>query len=89
MYTAVNGYDIRGARPVRDQLDPTYKVVKGTWYGFPDYSSGLEPLTMGKFEVEDNLQAPVYMDGKFLGKDLALLLTTPPVASKRPTPRWS
>jgi glucose/arabinose dehydrogenase len=74
MYTAVNGYDIRGARPVRDQLDPTYKVVKGTWYGFPDYSSGLEPLTMGKFEVEDNLQAPVYMDGKFLGKDLGFVI---------------
>ena len=86
MYTAVNGYDIRGSRPVRDQLDPTYKVVKGTWYGFPDYSSGLEPLTMGKFEVEDNLQAPVYIDGKFLGKDLGFVIDHAASGLKAPDP---
>ncbi len=86
MYTAVNGYDIRGVRPVRDQLDPTYKVVKGTWYGYPDYSSGLEPLTLGKFEVEDNLQAPVYLDGKFQGKDLGFVIDHQASGLKAPDP---
>jgi glucose/arabinose dehydrogenase len=45
MYAAQNGYDIRGARPVQDEGDPVYRIEEGTWYGVPDFSARLEPLT--------------------------------------------
>jgi hypothetical protein len=74
MYAAVNGYDVRGARPVKDLADATYKITQDTWYGWPDFSAGLEPLTMGKFEVEDNLQAPVFTGTGPEGKDLGFVI---------------
>ncbi len=45
MYAGVNGYDIRGSRPVQDEFDATYRVEEGAWYGWPDFSAALEPLT--------------------------------------------
>jgi glucose/arabinose dehydrogenase len=64
MYAAVNGYDIRGSRPVQDEFDPTYRIEEGVWYGWPDFSAALEPLTDPKFGVPDSLQPPVVIDGK-------------------------
>lgn len=74
MYAAENGYDIRGSRPVKDYLDVTLKVQEGMWYGVPDFSAAREPLTDPKFEVPDKFQAPVYVDGKFVGKDLDFVI---------------
>ena len=68
MYATVNGFDIRGLRPVKDFLDATYRVVPGEWYGWPDFSAGLEPLTDPKFEPMDMFQAPVFIDGVMIGK---------------------
>jgi glucose/arabinose dehydrogenase len=56
MYAAVNGYDVRGVRPIKDEFDPTYFIRTGTWYGFPDFSAALEPVTKPKFDVPDQLQ---------------------------------
>jgi glucose/arabinose dehydrogenase len=64
MYASVNGYDVRGSRPVQDEYDPTYRVQEGAWYGWPDYSAALEPLTDPKFDVPDNLQVPVFVNGQ-------------------------
>ena len=44
MYAAENGYDIRGSRPVKDEMDATLKIQKDTWYGVPDFSAGREPF---------------------------------------------
>ncbi len=33
MFAAVNGYDLRGSRPVNDKFDVTYRVREGAWYG--------------------------------------------------------
>lgn len=74
MYAAINGFDVRGTRPVRDEFDPTYKIKKGTWYGFPDFSAALEPLTNSKFEVKDELQGMIYINGEPQGKDLGFLI---------------
>ncbi|MEO6647597.1 MAG: hypothetical protein ABIN89_14505 [Chitinophagaceae bacterium] len=74
MYAAVNGYDVRGSRPVKDMYDATYKINKGVWYGFPDFSASLEPLTDPKFEVRDDLQAQVYMNGVPQGKNLGFVI---------------
>ncbi len=35
MLAAVNGYDIRGSRPVKDKYDATYRIRPGAWYGWP------------------------------------------------------
>jgi glucose/arabinose dehydrogenase len=64
MYAAVNGYDIRGSRPVKDEFDATYRVRAGAWYGWPDFSAALEPLTDPKFDVPDSLQAPIFVNGQ-------------------------
>jgi len=74
LFTAVNGFDVRGSRPVRDNFDATYKVTKNTWYGFPDFSAGLEPLTDPKFEVADSSQAMVFINGVPQGKNLGFLI---------------
>lgn len=66
MYAAVNGYDVRGSRPVQDEFDPTYRVREGAWYGWPDFSAAFEPLTDPKFDVPDSLQAPIYVAGEML-----------------------
>jgi glucose/arabinose dehydrogenase len=74
MYAAVNGYDVRGSRPVQDEFDSTYRVQEGTWYGWPDFSAALEPVTDPKFEVPDELQAPVFVNGEMQGKDLGFVI---------------
>ncbi len=74
LFAAVNGYDVRGARPVRDNADATYKVTKNTWYGYPDFSAGLEPLTDPKFEVADSSQAMTFINGVPQGKNLGFVI---------------
>ncbi|MHA6247565.1 PQQ-dependent sugar dehydrogenase [Pontibacter sp. CAU 1760] len=74
MYAAENGYDVRGARPVKDYLDASLRIKKGMWYGVPDFSAGREPLTMEKFEVPDSLQAMVFVNGQPVGKDLDFVI---------------
>ena len=74
MYAAENGYDIRGSRPVKDEMDATLKIQEGTWYGVPDFSAGREPFTDPKFEVPDEFQAPVYVGGEFVGKELGFVI---------------
>ncbi len=74
LFTAVNGYDIRGSRPVNDEWDPTYRVREGTWYGFPDFSAALEPLTNPKFDSPDSLQAPIVVNGQPQGKKLTFVI---------------
>ena len=40
LYVTDNGYDERGSRPVFGVGDELWKVEKGTWYGWPDFSEG-------------------------------------------------
>lgn len=74
LFAAVNGYDVRGSRPVRDNFDATYKIIRNTWYGCPDFSANLEPLTDPKFEVADSSQAMVFINGVPQGKNLGFLI---------------
>jgi hypothetical protein len=74
MYAAENGYDVRGSRPVKDNMDATLKVKEGVWYGVPDFSAGREPLTDPKFEVPDSLQAMVVVNGRPQGKNLGFVI---------------
>jgi glucose/arabinose dehydrogenase len=74
MYAAENGYDVRGSRPVNDEIDATLRIFEGRWYGIPDFSAGREPLTEEKFESPDSLQAMVFIDGEPIGKDLGFVI---------------
>jgi glucose/arabinose dehydrogenase len=74
MYAAQNGYDIRGSRPVQDEYDPVYRVEEGTWYGVPDFSAALEPLTDPRFEPPEQYQAMVFVDGEPQGKTLGFVI---------------
>jgi glucose/arabinose dehydrogenase len=74
MYAAQNGYDIRGARPIKDEHDPVYRVREGAWYGVPDFSAALEPLSDPKFEPPPEHQAEVVVGGESEGKTLDFLI---------------
>lgn len=74
MYAAENGYDIRGSRPVQDDIDATLQVRQGMWYGIPDFSAGRQPLTRPQYEPPDSLQAMVIINGQPQGKTLGFLI---------------
>lgn len=87
MYGAENGYDIRGLRPVKDDMDTSLRIQEGKWYGVPDFSANREPLSDSKFEVPDSLQFEVFVGGESVGKGLDFVIDheasglTPPDAS--------
>lgn len=74
MYAAENDYDVRGSRPVNDNMNATLKITEGVWYDVPDYFASREPLTDAKFEVPDSLQAGVFVNGELTGIDLGFLI---------------
>ncbi|MBP2019369.1 glucose/arabinose dehydrogenase [Symbiobacterium terraclitae] len=43
-----HGFDGRGLRPIEGDWDSLWEVVKGGWYGWPDFASGL-PVTAPRF----------------------------------------
>lgn len=86
MYGSENGYDVRGSRPVGDDIDASLRIAEGRWYGIPDFSTGREPLTDPKFEVPDSLQAMVVVNGQPQGKDLGFLIDHAASGLTTPTP---
>jgi glucose/arabinose dehydrogenase len=51
LYMTNGGMELRGTRPIKDDPDALLRVAFG-WYGFPDYSADLRPVT------EQQLQPP-------------------------------
>jgi len=86
MYAAENGYDVRGARPVADEIDATLRVEQGVWYGVPDFSAGRQPLTDPMFAPPDSLLAPVFIGGQFVGRELGFLIDHAASGLTPPTP---
>ncbi len=74
MYAVENGYDAVPARPVADMHDTTYRVREGHWYGKPDFSAALQPLTNPLFWAPGELYAPVYVDGERLPSGLHFVI---------------
>ncbi|MEJ7763562.1 MAG: hypothetical protein WKF80_12285, partial [Thermomicrobiales bacterium] len=74
LFASANSYDVRGSRPVKDEAEATYRVKQGAWYGWPDFSAALEPLTDAKFDVPDSLQVPVYVGDELQEKGLGFLI---------------
>lgn len=50
LYATNQGMELRGTRPVKDDPDTLLRIVKNTWYGWPDYSADLQPITERQFQ---------------------------------------
>ncbi len=50
LYMTNNGMELRGSRPVKDDPDALLKVTRGAWYGWPDYSADLQPISSPRFQ---------------------------------------
>lgn len=50
LYATNQGMELRGTRPVKDDPDVLLRIVRQTWYGWPDYSSDLRPITERQFQ---------------------------------------
>ena len=53
-----NGMQLRGTRPVKDDPDTFLKFLPNTWYGFPDFSADLLPISESRFQPPAELIQP-------------------------------
>jgi glucose/arabinose dehydrogenase len=53
LYATNNGMELRGSRPVKDDPDALLRIYPGTWYGWPDYSTTLHPITDPRYKPDD------------------------------------
>lgn len=57
LLVGMHGADIRGTRPIRDDPDAIYRVRDGAWYGWPDYSADLLPMTDARYRPPEKFLA--------------------------------
>ena len=50
LYATNQGMELRGTRPVRDDSDSLIRIIRNTWYGWPDFSADLQPVTEHRFQ---------------------------------------
>jgi len=74
MFATQNGYDVVPSRPIKDEYDPSYRIRENSWYGVPDFSAALEPLTDPKFTAPGQLQAAAFIKGVMQEKKLGFLI---------------
>ena len=79
LWASNRGMELRGTRPVRDDPDSILKITRGRYYGWPDASADLRPIT------EDGFRPPEAMLRRTGYLELTFLLehaeqTTPPFA---------
>jgi glucose/arabinose dehydrogenase len=56
LYITNQGMELRGTRPVKDDPDTFLKMVGGeAWYGWPDFSADLRPITEDQFQPPRDL----------------------------------
>jgi len=60
LFTANQGFDERGSRPIVNAPDEFVQVTAGTWYGWPDFAGG-EPITSARFRPEGGVQPDFLM----------------------------
>ncbi|HLN64546.1 MAG TPA: hypothetical protein VK464_23735, partial [Symbiobacteriaceae bacterium] len=58
LYTAMQGYEERGSRPVQGDRDYLYRIVQDQWYGWPDFAGG-RPVTSEEFQVPSFLLSEI------------------------------
>ena len=53
-YITNDGMELRGTRPIKDDPDALL-IVRGGWYGWPDYSADLQPVTDERFQLKGDM----------------------------------
>jgi glucose/arabinose dehydrogenase len=52
VYFTDQGMELRGTRPVNDDPDVLFRLIPQTWYGFPDFSRSLDPISDPKYQPQ-------------------------------------
>lgn len=66
LYATNNGIELRGTRPIKNDPDSMLRIISGTYYGFPDYTADLNPLTDPKYQPDPWMVLPTgYPDVSF------------------------
>jgi glucose/arabinose dehydrogenase len=55
LYATNGGMEPRGTRPVANDPDAVLRIVRGTWYGWPDYTADLQPVTDARHQPPSEL----------------------------------
>ncbi|MEA2710483.1 MAG: hypothetical protein QOF78_3084 [Phycisphaerales bacterium] len=63
LYMTVGGMELRGTRPIKDDPDAMLRVTRGTWYGFPDFSTDLVPITDQRFQLTGDMRQLLIKSG--------------------------
>jgi glucose/arabinose dehydrogenase len=58
VYFTNDGMEMRGTRPVKDDPDALLRLVTGTWYGWPDYTADLHPVSDLRYQPPQELLNP-------------------------------
>jgi len=66
VFVGMQGADVRGARPVLDDPDAIYRLKKGAWYGWPDYSAALLPIDDPRYRPPEKFEAAGHRDVRFV-----------------------
>jgi glucose/arabinose dehydrogenase len=79
LYMTNQGMELRGTRPIMDDPDSFLRMVRGeTWYGWPDFSTDLRPVTEQQFQPPRDLAIRYGYPGvRFLIDHAASKLTPP------------
>lgn len=51
LLVGMHGADVRSTRPIKNDPDSLLRVRSGAWYGWPDFSANLEPVTSPKYSA--------------------------------------
>ena len=49
-YVTNDGMELRGTRPVMNDPDALVRLSRGVWYGWPDYTTDLQPVSDSYFQ---------------------------------------
>jgi glucose/arabinose dehydrogenase len=77
LLVGMHGADIRGTRPIRDDPDAIYRVRQGAWYGWPDYSADLLPVTDARYRPPEKFLAKGHGGIEFVIDHAASRLSPP------------
>ncbi len=82
LFTAVNGADERGSRPIVDDADKFFEVKLNStsWYGWPDFFGNAQPVTYFEFQWEKDTICLV--PNTCLDKPLQFLMQNHPPVEK-------
>jgi len=80
VYFTDQGMELRGTRPIMDDPDVLFRLVIDGWYGWPDFSRRLEPISAAKYQPKSSMVTKTgYPDVGFVIDHQASGLTDPDV----------